>query len=201
MRNGDQWRLFGAGSGSFEETPPGHHTRVIHPGIRKDRSGAWLRNAVLGLGVLAGAAAVVSFSAQFQMIYTARQQPVVAAMEAAIPDAAAMIFASLGIALALHGRRAIRARMLNVAAVGTSMFMNAIAATPGWRSLAIWLMPPVAYALASDTLIGVSLGLVILWAVFWLVRLAGACATGVADMALARLWSWPGRGERGVVSG
>jgi hypothetical protein len=40
--------------------------------------------------------------------------------------------------------------------------MNAIAAAPGWRNLAIWAMPPIAYALASDTLIGVSLGLVIL---------------------------------------
>ena len=33
--------------------------------------------------------------------------------------------------------------------------MNAIAAAPGWRNLAIWAMPPVAYALASDTLIAV----------------------------------------------
>jgi len=33
--------------------------------------------------------------------------------------------------------------------------MNAIAAAPGWRNLAIWAMPPVAYALASDTLITV----------------------------------------------
>jgi len=188
MRNGDQWRPFGAGSGYFEEPPSGHHTRVIHPGIRKDRSGAWLRNAVLGLGVLAGAAAVVSFSAQFQMIYTARQQPVVAAMEAAIPDAAAMIFASLGIALALHGRRAIRARMLNVAAVGTSMFMNAIAATPGWRSLAIWVMPPVAYALASDTLIGV----VRAWAIArhkaLNARLAGDEVTPLAILGGLMLW-------------
>src|SRR5262249_24801850 len=72
-----------------------------------------------------------------------------------IPDAAALIFACLGIALALHGRRAIRARLLNVAAVGTSVFMNAIAAAPGWHDFAIWVMPPVAYALASDTLIGV----------------------------------------------
>jgi len=30
-----------------------------------------------------------------------------------------------------------------------------IAAEPGWRNLAIWALPPVAYALASDTLIGV----------------------------------------------
>jgi hypothetical protein len=33
--------------------------------------------------------------------------------------------------------------------------MNAIAAAPGWRNLAIWAMPPIAYALASDTLITV----------------------------------------------
>ena len=33
--------------------------------------------------------------------------------------------------------------------------MNAIAAEPGWRNLAIWALPPVAYALASDTLISV----------------------------------------------
>ena len=74
---------------------------------------------------------------------------------APIPDAAALVFACLGIALALHGRQAIRARILNVASVGTSVFMNAIAAAPGWRNLAIWAMPPIAYALASDTLIGV----------------------------------------------
>lgn len=33
--------------------------------------------------------------------------------------------------------------------------MNVIAAAPGWRNLAVWALPPVAYALASDTLIGV----------------------------------------------
>ena len=33
--------------------------------------------------------------------------------------------------------------------------MNAIAAAPGWRELAVWVMPAVAYAVASDTLIGV----------------------------------------------
>ena len=100
-------------------------------------------------------AAAVSFTAQYRMAETARHLPVVAALEAAIPDAAALVFACLGIALALHGRRALRARALNLASVGTSVFMNAIAAEPGWRNLAIWALPPVAYALASDTLIGV----------------------------------------------
>jgi hypothetical protein len=115
----------------------------------------WLRNAAAGLCVLAAAAAAVSFTAQFRLVDAARHLPVVAALEALIPDAAAMVFACLGIALALHGRRALRARALNLASIGASVFMNVIAAAPGWRNLAIWAMPPVAYALASDTLIGV----------------------------------------------
>jgi len=42
-----------------------------------------------------------------------------------------------------------------MAAAGTSVAMNVIAAAPGWRDLAVWAMPPAAYALSSDTLIGV----------------------------------------------
>lgn len=129
--------------------------RVVHLGTHLDRSGAWLRNASAGLGVLAAAAAAVSFTAQYRLVFAARRLAVVAGLEAAIPDVSAVVFASLGIALALHGRRAIRARVLNLASVAVSVFMNVIAAAPGWRSLAIWAMPPVAYALASDTLIGV----------------------------------------------
>ena len=121
----------------------------------RDRSGLWLRNAAAGLCVLAAAAATVSFTAQYQLADATRHLPVIAALEAAIPDAAALVFACLGVALALHGRRAIRARTLNLASVGTSVFMNTIAAAPGWRNLAIWAMPPIAYALASDTLITV----------------------------------------------
>jgi hypothetical protein len=121
----------------------------------RDHSGIWLRNAAVGLCLLATAAAVVSFTAQYRLVYATRRLAVVAGLEAAIPDAAALVFACLGIALALHGVRAVRARILNLASVGTSVFMNTIAAAPGWRNLAVWAMPPVAYALASDTLIGV----------------------------------------------
>jgi len=134
---------------------PGRGRQPVPPGWPGDRSGLWLRNAAAGLIVLAGAAAVVSFTAQYRMADAARHLPAVAAAEAAIPDAAALVFACLGIALALHGRRALRARALNLASVAASVFMNAIAAAPGWRNLAIWAMPPIAYALASDTLIGV----------------------------------------------
>ena len=101
-------------------SPPGHGNQPTPPGRPRDRSGLWLRNAAAGLGVLAAAAAAVSFTAQFRMADAARHLPVIAALEAAIPDAAALVFASLGIALALHGRRALRARALNLAAVAVS---------------------------------------------------------------------------------
>ena len=113
-----------------------------------------------------------------------RHLPAIAALEAAIPDAAALVFACLGIALALHGRRALRARALNLASVGTSVFMNAIAAEPGWRNLAIWALPPVAYALASDTLIGV----VRAWALARHQHLTADAATPLAILGGLLLW-------------
>jgi hypothetical protein len=125
-------------------------------GPERDRSAGWLRNAMIALGVLAVAAAIVSYAAQYQFVLAAKKLTAIAALEAGIPDAAAVIFACLGIALALQGRRAVRARVLNVGAVATSIFMNfASAAGTGWRDVAIWTMPPIAYALASDTAIGV----------------------------------------------
>jgi hypothetical protein len=123
--------------------------------LERDHPGIWLYTAAAGLCALAGAAAVVSFTAQYRLVYAARRLAVVAGLEAAIPDAAALVFACLGVALALHGRRAVRARLLNMASAGASVFMNVIAAALGWRDLAVWAMPPAAYALASDTLIGV----------------------------------------------
>ena len=107
------------------------------------------------LAVLAVAAAAVSWDAQYVMVASVKHTPAIAALEAGIPDVGAVIFAALGIALALHARRAIRARALNVACVGISLAMNALAAGHGWRDLAIWVMPSAVYALASDTLIGV----------------------------------------------
>jgi len=121
----------------------------------RDRALVWLRGAVIALGVLAAAAAAVSWDAQYVLVASVKSNVVVAGLEAGIPDVGALIFAALGVALALHGRRAIRARVLNVACVGISLAMNALASAPGWRDLAIWVMPSAVYALASDTLIGV----------------------------------------------
>src|ERR1022692_4909113 len=124
-------------------------------GQDRDRPARWLTAAMIALGILAAASAVVSYSAQYRMVFAAKEVAPVAALEAGIPDVADLIFATLGIALALHGRRAIRARVLNVSAVLTSVTMNVLAAGDGWRNLAIWAMPPIAYALSSDTAISV----------------------------------------------
>ena len=120
-----------------------------------DRAHAWLRGAMLALAVLAAAAAVVSWDAQYVLVRSVKHSAVIAALEAGIPDVGAVIFAALGIAIALDGKHALRARTLNVACVGLSLGMNALASAPGWRDLAIWVMPSALYALASDTLIGV----------------------------------------------
>jgi hypothetical protein len=156
MRVDGGWSQFGAGSTPLGDGfPVRRETKIFRLRQASDRAAAWLRNAMLALGLLAVAAAVVSWEAQYRMVYSARHSAGIAALEAAIPDAGSVIFASLGIALALHGKRAIRARTLNVCCVAVSVGMNALAAGSGWRDLAIWVMPPVVYALASDTLIGV----------------------------------------------
>ncbi len=153
----DSWEPFGIPEDTWADMPEHDGVKWVNVslGKAKDRSSAWLRGAMVALGLLAAASAVVSFQAQFVMVYRAKHSIAVAALEAGIPDAAALVFASLGVALALHGRRAIRARVLNVGAVATSLAMNLLAAEAGWRNVAIWVMPPIAYALTSDTAIGV----------------------------------------------
>lgn len=157
----EEYLRFGVVEEGFAAVPASvHGARIVnlplrHPKACKDRGAGWLRNAMLALGVLAVASAVVSFTAQYRLVFAAKGIPAISGLEAGIPDVAALIFASLGIALALHGKRAIRARVLNVGAVATSITMNVLAAGHGWRDLAVWAMPPIAYALASDTAIGV----------------------------------------------
>jgi hypothetical protein len=157
---GNDWRPFEPPDDHRTATSaPASNVRIVDATPRSpretDRAATWLRSAMIALAFLASAAAVVSWQAQYRLVFAVKHLQAVAALEAGIPDAGALIFASLGIAMALHGRRAIRARVLNVACVGVSVGMNALAAEHGAKDLAIWIMPPVAYALASDTLIGV----------------------------------------------
>jgi len=153
-----QWEPFGITEADFAAVPERDGMRVAvvkfggEPGAM---AGRWLAGAAGVLAVLAAAAAAVSWQAQYMMVRAVKHAVVVAAIEAGIPDAGALVFAALGVALALHGKRAVRARALNAACIGISLAMNALAAGHGWRGLAIWVMPAAVYALASDTLIGV----------------------------------------------
>src|ERR1022692_2164299 len=160
--------------------PAGRHAR--------DRAQAWLRSAVIALGVLAAAAAAVSWDAQYILVASVKRNIAVAALEAGIPDVGALIFAALGVALSLHAKRAIRARVLNVACVAISLAMNALASSPGWRDLAIWVMPSAVYALASDTLIGVIRAAVLARAHRAGQALAGDEATPMAIIGGLFLW-------------
>ena len=154
-----RWEPFGVTEADFATVPERDGVRVVNvrpgDGQGPGQAGWWLRGAVVALGVLAAAAAAVSWDAQYTMVRAVKHHQVVSALEAGIPDVGAVIFAALGVALALHGKRAVRPRALNAACIGISLAMNALAAGHGWRDLAIWVMPAVVYALASDTLIGV----------------------------------------------
>src|ERR1017187_7572704 len=162
MPSVEQYRPFELPPGFLPPVPVNGH-QIVHLGMGagkppkapENQSARWMRNAMIACAVLALTAAAVSFTAQYLLVLSVKGIRVIAGLEAGIPDAGSAIFASLGIALALRGRRAIRARALNVACVGISLGMNALAADPGWRNLAIWIMPSAVYALASDTLIGV----------------------------------------------
>jgi hypothetical protein len=155
-----RWEPFGVTEADFSAVPDRDGVRVVNitPGAGGPgpaQAAWWLRGAAVALGVLAAAAAAVSWDAQYAMVRAAKPVPVVAALEAGIPDVGAVVFAALGVALALHGKRALRSRALNAACIGISLGMNALAAGRGWRDLAIWVMPAAVYAVASDTLIGV----------------------------------------------
>jgi len=157
-QNGRRWQPFGIQNDDYGR---GRHREVKVVNLRltgggPGRAGGWLRGALIALAVLAAAAAAASWDAQYVMVAAARRNPAIAALEAAIPDVGALIFACLGIALALHEKRALRPRALNVGCVAISLAMNTLAAGHGWRDLAIWVMPAAVYALASDTLIGVA---------------------------------------------
>ena len=155
-----RWEPFGVTEADFAAVPERDGVRVVNvtPGAGgpgPGQAGWWLRGAAVALGVLAAAAAAVSWDAQYAMVRAVKPVPVVAALEAGIPDVGAVVFAALGVALALHGKRAVRTRALNAACIGISLGMNALAAGRGWRNLAIWVMPAAVYAVASDTLIAV----------------------------------------------
>src|SRR5262249_6946163 len=116
---------------------PAAQVPTIKLNPQKERAGTWLKAAGISLAGLAGAAATVSYWAQFNFIQSVKHQHIISYIQAGIPDAGALVFACLGIALALHGKRAIRPRFCNLGCVGLSIGMNALAAVAGWKPTAV----------------------------------------------------------------
>ena len=137
------------------DTVPFPASRV--PVAGNDATGRWLIAGVcLLLACLAVAMGVTSFHAQFTYIFVTKRQWAPAVLEALGLDAGAVTFALLGIALARLGRRAAVERVLVVACALGSCGMNVLNANlASPRSVAVYGMPPILFALTSDRLIAV----------------------------------------------
>jgi hypothetical protein len=99
---------------------------------------------------------ITSFHAQFAYVYATKHSYGPSFLEALGLDCGAVIFSLLGIALARLGRRAVVERVLVVLCALGSCGMNALNANLGSpRSVAVWAMPPILFALTSDRLVSV----------------------------------------------
>ena len=117
--------------------------------------GLALAVALGGLLLLAAAMGYVSYRAQ--RLYIAGHKPGQASavtLEALGLDTGAVVFAALAFAAALRGRSALRARIGNLACVAGSLGMNAMSANfASVGSVAVWVLPALLYAYASDSLV------------------------------------------------
>lgn len=123
---------------------------------RLTTGGLLIGGACILLASLAVAMGITSFHAQFAYILATKHQRLPSVLEALGLDAGAVIFSLLGISLARLGRRAVVERVLVIACAFGSCGMNALNANLGSpRSVAVWALPPVLFALTSDRLVAV----------------------------------------------
>lgn len=126
-------------------------------GSTGDRDNGYLLTISIAFVLLiavAGATMYVSFAAQVDYIGAHKDDGLAVYLAAISWDLAAVVFGLLGLATAMRGDSALRARMGNLLCVAASIMMNAAPATwgdPG--SMLVWIGPPLLYAGVSDTII------------------------------------------------
>ena len=109
-----------------------------------------------GLTVLAAATFYVSFRAQFTFMYAVKHQDLPALIEALIADVAMVTCSLLALGMACAGQSAKVARLLVVVFAGLSAAMNYLAAdVSSFRSVAVYVMPPVVFAVCTDQTVAV----------------------------------------------
>src|SRR6266568_2584068 len=109
-----------------------------------------------GLAVLALATFYVSFRAQFSFMFAVKHQDAPALIEALIADVAMVICSMLALGMACAGQPAKAARLLVVVFAALSAGMNYLAAdVSSFRSVAVYVMPPVVFAVCTDQTVAV----------------------------------------------
>jgi hypothetical protein len=112
--------------------------------------------STVGLAVLALATFYVSFRAQFTFMYAVKHQDLPALIEALIADVAMVVCSLLALGMACAGQSAKVARLLVVLFAGLSAGMNYLAAdVASFRSVAVYVMPPVVFAVVTDQTVAV----------------------------------------------
>ena len=112
--------------------------------------------STFGLAVLALATFYVSFRAQFTFMYAVKHQDLPALIEALIADVAMVVCSLLALGMACAGQSAKVARLLVVVFAGLSAGMNYLAAdVSSFRSVAVYTMPPVVFAVCTDQVVSV----------------------------------------------
>jgi len=108
------------------------------------------------LAILAIACGYVSYRAQFAFVHQIKKEWLASTFEALGLDAGSVIFAFLGLAQAREGKPARLDRILNVACVGLSLFMNiSSSGEQSFSAVAVFAIPAALYAAASDRLVSV----------------------------------------------
>ena len=106
--------------------------------------------------MLALATFYVSFRAQFTFMYAVKHQDLPALIEALIADVAMVVCSLLALGMACAGQSAKVARLLVVVFAGLSAGMNYLAAdVSSFRSVAVYVMPPVVFAVCTDQTVAV----------------------------------------------
>jgi hypothetical protein len=111
---------------------------------------AWL------LTLIGGGALFVSFSAQYAYIFAVRRQSAASVIEALLLDALMIVFTLLALGLSRMGQSARAERILILACAAASSYMNVAAAdAASTRSVAAYVIAPVALAVVVDRVVAV----------------------------------------------
>jgi hypothetical protein len=149
------------GRGLYEVTEP-DGTRWVTNLTRKLGGGqapagrGLVNTATVLLAILDAGLFAVSLMAQYQYIFTAKHQSWPAYIEAVALDAAMIVFSLLALGLARAGQSAPVERILIIAcALGSAAMNYAAADVSSPRSVAAYVMPPIALAIVTDRVIAV----------------------------------------------